>query len=82
MRRLASRSRMRTKFPLLTMLSVCFVGCGHAPPEPPGTITFLIETMPANLDPRIGTDARSAQLTSLLFSGLLERDATMNVRGD
>jgi peptide/nickel transport system substrate-binding protein len=38
--------------------------------------------MPANLDPRIGTDARSAQLSSLLFSGLLERDATMNVRGD
>jgi peptide/nickel transport system substrate-binding protein len=38
--------------------------------------------MPANLDPRIGTDARSAQLDSLLFSGLLERDSTMNVRGD
>jgi len=38
--------------------------------------------MPANLDPRIGTDAQSQRLHSLLFSGLLERDAEMNLRGD
>ena len=82
MRRLGSPNRMRAKLLCLAMLSTIFAGCGHSPPEPPGTITFLIETMPANLDPRMGTDARSAQLTSLLFSGLLERDASMNVRGD
>ncbi|MBI3669222.1 MAG: ABC transporter substrate-binding protein [Acidobacteria bacterium] len=45
-------------------------------------MTFLIETMPANLDPRIGTDAQSQRLHSLLFSALLERDAQMNLRGD
>jgi peptide/nickel transport system substrate-binding protein len=38
--------------------------------------------MPANLDPRIGTDAQSQRLHSLLFSALLERDAEMNLRGD
>ena len=38
--------------------------------------------MPANLDPRIGTDAQSQHLGSLLFSSLLERDAQMNLRGD
>jgi peptide/nickel transport system substrate-binding protein len=57
-------------------------GCNRTPAERPGTVTFLIETMPANLDPRIGTDARSQQIGGLLFSGLLERDATMNLRGD
>lgn len=45
-------------------------------------MTFLIETMPANLDPRVGTDAQSQRLHSLLFSGLLERDAQMNLHGD
>jgi peptide/nickel transport system substrate-binding protein len=82
MRRLANVNRRRTQFFLIIICAGFFVGCAHAPAEPSGTLTFLIETMPANLDPRIGTDARSAQLTSLLFSGLLERDATMNVRGD
>jgi len=38
--------------------------------------------MPANLDPRIGTDAQSQRLHSLIFSGLLQRDAQMNPVGD
>jgi peptide/nickel transport system substrate-binding protein len=82
MRRLANVKITRTRFCLLAILATFFAGCSHAPIAQRGTITFLIETMPANLDPRMGTDARSAQLSSLLFSGLLERDATMNVRGD
>jgi peptide/nickel transport system substrate-binding protein len=57
-------------------------GCNHPSAEPPGTVTFLIETMPANLDPRLGTDARSQQLDGLMFSSLLEHDSTMNLRGD
>lgn len=38
--------------------------------------------MPANLDPRIGTDAQSQRLHSLLFSSLLERNDNMDLRGD
>jgi peptide/nickel transport system substrate-binding protein len=38
--------------------------------------------MPANLDPRIGTDAQSQRLHSLIFSSLLERDDNMDLRGD
>jgi peptide/nickel transport system substrate-binding protein len=38
--------------------------------------------MPANLDPRIGTDAQSQRLHSLIFSSLLERDQNMDVHGD
>ena len=82
MRRLANVKITRARFSLVAILVTLFTGCSHAPAAQPGTITFLIETMPANLDPRMGTDARSAQLSSLLFSGLLERDATMSVRGD
>ena len=48
----------------------------------PNTVVFLIETMPANLDPRIGTDAQSQRLHSLIFSSLLERDENMDLRGD
>ncbi|MGA7785832.1 MAG: ABC transporter substrate-binding protein, partial [Candidatus Acidiferrales bacterium] len=66
----------------LAVLPLFASGCNHSSAEPPGTVTFLIETMPANLDPRLGTDARSQQLDGLMFSSLLERDSTMNLRGD
>ena len=45
----------------------------------PGTVNFLIEASPTNLDPRIGTDARSEDLDGLIFENLLARDAQMNV---
>jgi peptide/nickel transport system substrate-binding protein len=67
---------------LLAFLCLLLACCANKQPADPGTVVFLIETMPANLDPRIGTDAQSQRLHSLLFSGLLERDAQMNVRGD
>ncbi len=67
---------------LLASVLLLLTGCSRSPAAEPGRVTFLIETMPANLDPRIGTDAQSQHLDSLLFSGLLERDAQMNLRGD
>jgi ABC-type transport system substrate-binding protein len=82
MRRLANTNKIRKQIVLIVMCVLLLGSCGRAPTDSSSTVTFLIQTMPANLDPRIGTDARSAQLASLLFSGLLERDASMNVRGD
>jgi len=67
---------------LLGSVLLLLTGCGRSRPAEPGTVIFLIETMPTNLDPRIGTDAQSQRLHGLLFSGLLERDAQMNLRGD
>src|SRR6266852_3677211 len=67
---------------LLASLLLLFAGCSRNRAVEPDAISFLIETMPANLDPRIGTDAQSQHIDSLLFSGLLDRDAQMNLRGD
>jgi len=38
--------------------------------------------MPANLDPRIGTDTQSQRIAGLICDSLIERDAQMNPRGD
>ena len=67
---------------VLASLLLLFAGCSRNRAAEPDTVSFLIETMPANLDPRIGTDAQSQHIDSLLFSGLLDRDAQMNLRGD
>ena len=44
----------------------------------PRTVVFLIESSPANLDPRIGTDAQSERIFALIFDGLVDHDAKFN----
>jgi peptide/nickel transport system substrate-binding protein len=72
--------------PLATFLALLstslLVGCSHSRPDNPSTLTFLIESNPTNLDPRYATDAQSQRIDGLLFSGLLQRDAQMNLHGD
>jgi len=53
---------------------VALVGC-QARSRDPNTVVFLIESSPANLDPRIGADAQSQRIDALLFDGLVARDA-------
>jgi len=66
----------------LTVL-IALAGCQKAAPtRQTDTINFLIEFMPTNLDPRIGIDAQSEDLDGLLFDGLVQRDAQMNVVPD
>ncbi|HEX9759679.1 MAG TPA: ABC transporter substrate-binding protein [Candidatus Acidoferrales bacterium] len=81
--------RPRSKFavPVAALLAaaalVMLPGCRTSPtPAEPGTLVFLIESMPTNLDPRIGTDAQSQRLHSLIYSGLLGRDEQMNLTPD
>jgi peptide/nickel transport system substrate-binding protein len=57
----------------LAIVSV-LAGC-HQAPRDPNTVVFLIESSPANLDPRIGTDAQSQRIDALLFDGLVARSA-------
>jgi peptide/nickel transport system substrate-binding protein len=53
---------------------LALAGCGSAHRDP-RTVVFLIESSPANLDPRIGTDGQSEHIDELLFDGLVQRDA-------
>ena len=46
---------MRRMFALACLIAIA--GCRSAPRDP-RTVVFLIESSPANLDPRIGTDAQ------------------------
>ncbi len=83
------RARLPSAGSLLSLLSylcaslLLLIGCGVSrSAREPGTATFLIETMPANLDPRVATDAQSQYLDSLIFSSLVQRDAQMNLQPD
>jgi peptide/nickel transport system substrate-binding protein len=66
-------------FSLLLLFSACLLlsGCRTAQRDP-HTVVFLIEASPANLDPRIGTDAPSEHIDELLFDGLVQRDEQFN----
>jgi len=72
---------------VLAAIASCLLasGChrtGSAADAAPGTVTFLIEAAPTNLDPRMGNDAQSQQLDGLLFNSLVTHDAQMNIVPD
>jgi peptide/nickel transport system substrate-binding protein len=56
---------------------VVLTGC-HSATRDSRTVVFLIESSPANLDPRIGTDGQSEHIDELLFDGLVARDASFH----
>jgi peptide/nickel transport system substrate-binding protein len=56
--------------------------CTRSVPTEPGVVNFLIETMPTNLDPRIGTDGQSERIDGLLFDSLVELDEHRNPQAD
>jgi peptide/nickel transport system substrate-binding protein len=64
------------------LLLFLLAGCGRGNAVDPSSLTFLIESNPANLDPRFSTDSQSQKIDGLLFSSLLERDDQMNFQGD
>src|SRR5215470_12523147 len=58
-------------------VTLCLLGCSSNHPDPK-TITLLIESSPANLDPRVGTDAQSERIDELIFDSLVHRDEHFN----
>ncbi len=46
----------------------------------PNTLVMIIEASPTNLDPRVGLDAYSERIDSLIFDDLLDRDEHLNVK--
>jgi ABC-type transport system substrate-binding protein len=65
---------------LVVCLAVC--GCGRGTRREAGEVVFVIEANPANLDPRFATDGQSQRIDRLIFDGLVERDARMELHGD
>jgi peptide/nickel transport system substrate-binding protein len=55
-----------------------FVSCSQ-PPEP-HTLVMIIESSPANLDPRVGIDGQSERIDELIFDALLTRDDQFQVQ--
>ena len=45
----------------------------------PNTLVMVIESSPTNLDPRVGIDAQSERIDSLIFDDLLSRGDNLNV---
>ena len=60
---------------LLSLALFLLTGCRSVQRDP-RTVVFLIESSPANLDPRVGTDGQSERIDELLFDGLVEHDAS------
>ncbi len=54
------------------------LSCSKAPD--PNTLVMIIESSPTNLDPRVGIDAYSERIDSLIFDDLLERDEHLSVK--
>jgi peptide/nickel transport system substrate-binding protein len=64
-----------------TWWAVCALGCGGEK-RAAGDVVFVIESNPANLDPRYATDGTSQRIDRLIFNGLVVRDTQMNLHGD
>ena len=62
----------------LLLILVCFLSSCSARPDS-DTLVMIIESSPTNLDPRVGLDAQSERIDSLLFDDLLTRDEHLNV---
>jgi ABC-type transport system substrate-binding protein len=67
----------------VTVSLLTLTGCNSfGGAAPPGTLEFLTEASPTNLDPRIGADAYSEHIDGLIFSSLVAHDAEMKVIPD
>jgi peptide/nickel transport system substrate-binding protein len=66
----------------MLLLPLALSSCSRTVNTEPGVVNFLIESMPANLDPRIGTDGQSERIDSLIFDSLVELDAQRIPRSD
>jgi peptide/nickel transport system substrate-binding protein len=59
------------------LLLAALLSCSSKPDA--GTLVMIIESSPTNLDPRVGLDAYSERIDSLIFDDLLGRGDNLNV---
>jgi len=74
-----ARAAALRKFAAITFfLAILFATSCSSKPDP-NTLVMVIESSPTNLDPRVGIDAFSARIDSLIFDDLLSRGEDLNV---
>jgi len=66
------------QFALALLLIAALAGCGQHPAA--DELVLIIESSPANLDPRVGTDAQSERIDELIFDSLVRRDRHFNLQ--
>jgi peptide/nickel transport system substrate-binding protein len=71
-----------TSFLVSLALLLALSSCSRTVATEPGVVNFLIESMPTNLDPRIGIDGQSERIDSLMFDSLIELDDKRIPHGD
>lgn len=72
------RVATRTLAALVCLAAIAPILSCSAKPDP-NTLVLLIESSPTNLDPRVGIDAPSERIDSLIFDDLLARGDDLNV---
>jgi len=77
-----ARASSTSLVPILLISLLALSSCSRTVATEPGVLNFLIESMPTNLDPRIGTDAQSERIDSLIYDSLVELDERRVPRGD
>jgi peptide/nickel transport system substrate-binding protein len=65
--------------PLLATLALACSLLSCSRPSETNTLVMIIESSPANLDPRVGIDAQSERIDDLIFDDLLTRGDDLNV---
>jgi len=69
---------MQRLHPILFCGLLLLSACARQPDR--NTLVMIIESTPANLDPRIGTDAPSERIDMLIFDSLVRRDEHFNLQ--
>jgi peptide/nickel transport system substrate-binding protein len=72
--------RIFRRFLALPLTVACILSLLSCDDQPdPDTVVMLIESSPTNLDPRVGVDAQSERIDSLIFDDLLTRGDNLDV---
>jgi peptide/nickel transport system substrate-binding protein len=67
-----------TPVAIIASLALLLIAACRSAQRDPRTVVFLIDSSPASLDPRIGTDGQSEHIDELIFDGLVAHDANFH----
>jgi peptide/nickel transport system substrate-binding protein len=75
-------SLSRSGVALLLLITLTLYGCTASNPVDSGVVTIALDQTPDNLDPRIGQNAASQRLGSLIFSSLVRKNEQSEIVPD